>query len=53
MLCFHKYTTWSELVGAYAGVFQYRHCTKCGKLQKRRVGCNNDFNLLVWNKKNE
>lgn len=50
MFHFHKYTQWSKLVGAYSGVFQYRYCTTCGKLQKRRVGCNNDFNLEIWNK---
>lgn len=50
MICFHKWGKWSELVSAYSGVFQYRICEKCGKVEKKRRGCNNDFNLAIWNK---
>ena len=53
MFCFHKFGKWSELVNAHSGVYQYRVCEKCGVIEKSKRGWNNDFNLLMWNKKEE
>ena len=36
--CFHNWTEWSALVSAYEGSYQYRKCTKCGTVRKRRIG---------------
>ena len=48
--CWHDWPKWSKIVNAYAAPFQYRACTKCNKVAKRRAAfTGNEVNLVVWN----
>jgi hypothetical protein len=38
-LFFHKWSKWEKPFRVYdSNWYQVRHCTKCGKVQKRNVG---------------
>jgi Pyruvate/2-oxoacid:ferredoxin oxidoreductase delta subunit len=52
-MCLHNWSSWSELILAYDGVFQYKYCKKCNLIRSNCRGRSIYFNLAVWNKKQE
>lgn len=45
----HRWSPWSKLVKTYDGVYQYKYCTLCNKIAKRKLGVGIEFDLQDWN----
>ena len=54
ILCWHKWSKWSEIVSCNDRPYQFASCDKCNKIIRRGVCLtNNGVNPSLWNKKPE
>jgi len=49
----HKWSAWSEMIPAYSGIYQFKFCKCCNKIQKIHAGNGIDVNLSLWNHNHE